>query len=213
MATLDLQPPCSARNAGSNQDPEPITFYPLTPKQDHRSLSIAAATFSRSPVLVIKGSLLRLLLGVLSLQRLLGFGRCAFFFERLKACGAPSPKDFGRPATVFCGESLGFVSRRVFVRISTGDQETCAEEGNSDSHSPCHSPGYFPLLCLGSKTACSRDIAEVLEGNMVRFASSTGNWRLALSLIDEMHKAAQTTEARSLLCITWLQVRSGISER
>mmetsp|Transcript_6571 Transcript_6571/g.15472 ORF Transcript_6571/g.15472 Transcript_6571/m.15472 type:complete len:625 (-) Transcript_6571:25-1899(-) len=49
-----------------------------------------------------------------------GFGRCAFFFERLKACGAPSPKDFG---------------------------------------------------------------------NMVRFASSTGNWRLALSLIDEMHKA------------------------
>ncbi|CAJ1397197.1 unnamed protein product [Effrenium voratum] len=49
-----------------------------------------------------------------------GFHRCSHFFDRLKACGAPSPKDFG---------------------------------------------------------------------NMVRFASSTSNWRLALNLIDEMHKA------------------------
>lgn len=24
-----------------------------------------------------------------------GFHRCSFFFERLKACGSPSPKDFG----------------------------------------------------------------------------------------------------------------------
>ena len=63
-----------------------------------------------------------------------GFHRCSFFFERLKACGAPSPKDFG----------------------------AWALKGKAN---------------------------EAWLGNMVRYASSTGNWRLALSLILEMRKA------------------------